>query len=303
MNMKRNRLIPAVLAALTALAVTVPVCAQYNAAESVTGDARKDTYVQGIMYNLSAEVKGLQKQGYVAARNRLDEVLQNRDQYSKPLAIISDIDLTICDDTTFQAEMMMREGRWDSGPWNGYYHAMATTADQPMPGAVEFFNYAAQQGVEIFYISNREWDTAELTAAQLKHWGLPYADLAHIGVMNHEGSGNKDERRAHVTKDHDVIMYLGDSIGDFTSDFHRTYGPFKRTAMATSPEYINKWGHEWIIFPNASYGQWAGAVWFKDKKATPADRSEYARKVLEHYRFTNPHWDVWYDGFIKDRLD
>lgn len=300
--MNRKKLIPAVLAMLTAVAVTAPVFA-YNPSESVTGDARKDTYVNGIMYQLSAEVVGLQKQAYDLARIRLDQALANRSKYDKPLAIISDIDMTIMDDATFQAEMMMRKGAWDNGPWDGYYHALATEADGIIPGAKEFFDYAASKGVEVFYITNRDWDTADLTVAQLKHAGLPYANHAHVQVMNHEGSGNKTERRANVTKDHDVIMYLGDNIGDFTEAFKRQYGPFKRTEMALSPEYYNNWGTKWIVLPNATYGAWLGAVWYKDKKATPADRSEYARKVLENSRFTNPQWNVWYDGFIKDRLN
>ena len=86
---------------------------------SVTGDARKDTYVNGIIYQYSAEVQGLQKQAYELAKIRLDQALerQKKGEYKKPIAIVSDIDETIMDDTTYQAEQMMKDGKWDNGPW------------------------------------------------------------------------------------------------------------------------------------------------------------------------------------------
>lgn len=293
MKVKRNLLIPLVLAAVTTFTSIMPA----TASDSLTGDVRKDAYANGIVYQLSAEVAGLQKQAYDLARLRLDEALMHRYEHQKPLAIVSDIDQTIMSDTTYQAEQLQKEGHWDNGPWDGYYKAVASEADQPIPGAVAFFNYAASQGVEVFYITNRDWDTLDLTVAQLKHAGLPYADAAHVQVMDKSGSSNKDARRENVLATHDVIMYLGDNIGDFTSAFKREYGALKRTEMATSPEYYDNWGTIWIVLPNATYGDYMGAVWNNDKKA---DRNEKTRELLEHWRYTNPQWKTWYEGHVKD---
>lgn len=216
---------PAVQAVSTVAApvtntVTAPVV--HGTSLSVTGNPRKDMYVNAIAYQKSAEVAALQRQAYELATLRLDQALQHKGEYKKPLAIISDIDMTIMDDTTFQAEMMKENKAFDNGPWDGYYHALATNADQPIPGSVEFFKYAASKGVSVFYITNRDWD--------------------------------------------------------------------------------KKFGTQWIVFPNATYGDWLGAVWYNNKKATAEDRSAYANNILEYYRFTNPQWKIWYDGYIKNKI-
>ena len=128
---------------------------------SIADDARKESYVNGIIYQLSAEVKALQMQAFKLARMRLDERLKEQAQgkYSKPLAIISDLDETILSDTMYLADAVQRPEAWDNGPMDEhYYAALASVACKAIPGAVEFFNYASSKGVELFYITNREPD-------------------------------------------------------------------------------------------------------------------------------------------------
>lgn len=292
----KKQLVSKVLLGLASVLVFSSVSAA-DMTNSVTGDVRKEAYVNGVVYQLSAEVKGLQKQAYELATIRLNEVLSHRSDYKKPIAIISDIDQTIMDDTNYQAEMLMKDGKWDNGPWNGYYKAIATEANVALPGAVDFFNYAKSKGVEVFYITNRDYDTVDLTVAELAHAGLPYADAAHVKVMDKTGSSNKDARRESVLKDYDVVMYLGDNIGDFTSAFKREQGALNRTSMAVSPEYINNWGTIWIVLPNATYGDYMGAVWNNDKQA---DRIEATKDLLNYHRYTNPQFKTWYKGHVKD---
>lgn len=263
---------------------------------SVTDNFRKESYVNGIIYQLSAEVKGLQMQAYDLAKIRLDEKLANKDQYTKPLAIVSDIDATLMDDATYMADIVLREGEWDNGPWDYYYDAVASTGCKALPGAVDFCNYAASKGVEMFYITNRDNDKLDLTVQQLKRAGFPNADEAHVQVMNTEGSSNKTERRANVTKDHEVLLYLGDNIGDFTADFEREMGPIKRAEMATDDKYKDLWGDKWIVLPNATYGDYVGAVWYNDKSADSAARCEKIKELFDHYKFTNKEFSNWYEA-------
>ncbi|MGP1442192.1 MAG: 5'-nucleotidase, lipoprotein e(P4) family [Anaerovoracaceae bacterium] len=263
---------------------------------SVTDDFRKESYINGIIYQLSAEVKGLQQQAYDLAKIRLDEKLANKDQYTKPLAIISDIDATLMDDATYMADIVQREGEWDNGPWDYYYDAVGSTGCKALPGAVEFCNYAASKGVEMFYITNRDHDKLDLTVQQLKRAGFPNADEAHVQVMNEEGSSNKTERRDNVTKDHEVLFYMGDNIGDFTADFTREMGPIKRAEMATDDKYKDMWGDKWIVLPNATYGDYVGAVWYNDKESDAAERCEKIKELLDHYKFTNKEFKNWYEA-------
>ena len=283
---------------LTVLSISVfSIVGANSIDDSVTGDIRKEAYVNGVIYQESAEVKGLQKQAYTLATLQLDRILSQKKDINKPLAIISDIDQTIMDDTKYQAEMLLSPGAWDNGPWDGYYKAIGTEANVALPGAVDFFNDAKSKGVSIFYITNRDHDTVELTVAELAHAGLPYADKEHVLVMDPDGSSNKDSRRAKVLENYDVVMYLGDNIGDFTSAFKREYGAIKRTELATAPEYINNWGTIWIVLPNSTYGDYVGAVWNNEKNA---NRIQASKDLLEYYRYTNPRWKKWYGGKIKE---
>lgn len=53
---------------------------------------------------------------------------------------------------------------------------------------------------------------------------------------------------------HDVVLYLGDNIGDFSDDFANAKDAIERSNLIS--QYSSKWGKEWIIFPNSVYGDW-----------------------------------------------
>lgn len=277
---------------------TAPAGNAKDIGPSVADNARKESYVNGIIYQLSAEVKGLQIQAYKLARIRLEDRLQEQAQgkYSKPLAIVTDLDETILSDTMYLADAVQRPESWDNGPFDKYYYAgLSSVACKAIPGAVDFFNYASSKGIEIFYITNRDPDKGELTVKQLQYLGFPNADKDHIQVKLQDGSSNKTQRRNNVLKDHDVIMYLGDNIGDFTGDFKTDLGPVKRTELALQAPYTDFWGDKWIVFPNATYGNYVSAVWYGDKKADAAKRVEYIKQLFDSVKFTNTEkFGTWY---------
>ena len=277
---------------------TAPAGNAKDIGPSVADNARKESYVNGIIYQLSAEVKGLQMQAYKLARIRLEDRLQEQAQgkYSKPLAIVTDLDETILSDTMYLADAVQRPESWDNGPFDKYYYAgLSSVACKAIPGAVDFFNYPSSKGIEIFYITNRDPDKGELTVKQLQYLGFPNADKDHIQVKLQDGSSNKTQRRNNVLKDHDVIMYLGDNIGDFTGDFKTDLGPVKRTELALQAPYTDFWGDKWIVFPNATYGNYVSAVWYGDKKADAAKRVEYIKQLFDSVKFTNTEkFGTWY---------
>lgn len=266
---------------------------------SVSDNYRKEAYVNGIIYQLSAEVRGLQMQAFKLARIRLADRLKEREQgkYKKPIAIISDLDETILSDSMYMTDMVQRPDLWDNGPFDHHYYAgLASTACKAIPGAVDFFNYASSQGVEIFYITNRDPDKGDLTVKQLQWLGFPNADKDHVQVKLQDNSSNKTQRRDNVLKNFDVIMYLGDNIGDFTGDFKNDYGPIKRTEMALQEPYKDFWGDKWIVLPNAVYGNYVSAVWYGDKKTDAAKRVQYTKELFDYYKFTNTEkYHSWYD--------
>lgn len=273
------------------------VAAEQKAIQEGNSTQRTETYINGLIYQFSAEVAGLQKQAYELATLKLDQKLADnqRSENSKPLALISDIDDTLISDAGYIAQVIFDDPTWDNGPWDGYYDALKTTACSPIPGALDFLNHAASKGVEVFYITNRDNDQHDLTVAQLQHWGFPNADDAHVLVMNKEGSSDKTERRAKVLEGHEVIMYCGDNIGDFTADFKPQYGSAQRSAMATQDEFAAKWGTEWIVLPNATYGDYVSAAWSKDKELSPSERANKIKAYLQERGYKSTSFENWFN--------
>ena len=52
---------------------------------------------------------------------------------------------------------------------------------------------------------------------------------------------------------HDLVMLMGDNLNDFSDDFCATGLDAVSRADAAS-QYADKWGSEWIVMPNAVYG-------------------------------------------------
>lgn len=278
----------------TTSAVASSAVASDASLEMVSKSARCESYVNGLIYQNSAEVAGLQKQAYELAEYKLKEKLANFTNTGKKPALISDIDCTLISDAAFIAQAIDKQENWDNGPWDGYYDALQTTACSPLPGALEFMKKAADQGLEIFYITNRDNDQHDLTVAQLKHWGFPYADDDHVLVMNKEGDSNKTERRNKVLETHEVLMYFGDNIGDFTADFKPQMGAVERTKMALDEQYAQKWGDSWIVLPNSTYGDYVSAAWNKQKNISAADKIKMIKELVKHYDYQNPQYENWY---------
>ncbi len=54
---------------------------------------------------------------------------------------------------------------------------------------------------------------------------------------------------------HEIVMLLGDNIGDFTDAFTSDgLDAVSRSDLASSEDYVCQWGTKWIVMPNAMYG-------------------------------------------------
>jgi 5'-nucleotidase, lipoprotein e(P4) family len=98
----------------------------------------------------AAEYDALCYQAYNIARWRLDEALSRPSD--KPIAIISDIDETFMNTSYYAVECGKNNTEFQYKTWEKWTAKAEAT---PLAGAVEFFQYAAQKGVEIFYVTNR----------------------------------------------------------------------------------------------------------------------------------------------------
>ncbi len=195
---------------------------------------------------LSSEAEALYLQGYNIATDALYTYLSiNRERQP---AVILDIDETVLDNSPFQAESVLKGVGYSEERWNEWCKLEEAV---PLPGALRFTNLADSLGVEVFYISNRSISLTHATIENLRKYGFPDADSTHLLLK--KDTSSKDKRRARVTSRWDVIMLLGDNLGDFDGVFDNREEAFGKPAVK---KHSGDFGRKFIVFPNPMYGSW-----------------------------------------------
>jgi 5'-nucleotidase (lipoprotein e(P4) family) len=233
-------------AVLLGLALASPLAAQ-DAPAYTNKDLNEQmvmalTWVQG-----SAEYRELCYQAFTLAGMLVDKAASTK--ADKPLAIISDLDETLFDNSAYDAGMVGRDTAFSNQTWQQWEAAQQALA---IPGAVDFLTAAAKK-VEIFYVTNR--DAVDATLANMKALGFPYADAKHLLVKT--TTSNKQPRFDSIAADHKVVLYLGDNANDLPIG---TYGKAQKERNALVDANRAKFGTEFIAFPNPYYGDWEPAV-------------------------------------------
>lgn len=209
----------------------------------------RDYDIQAVLWQqLAAEHRALSYQAFNLAKLRLDTYLTKKTSNNKPLAIITDIDETIFDNSPFNAKMIKSNTNYTKKNWATWVKLEKAT---PIPGSLKFLLYAASKGVEIYYISNRSSNHTKETVSNLKQIGFPIADKKHI-LLKDSISG-KETRRQIVYKTKNVIMLLGDNLSDF-SDLFDNKSTIIRNKLVDSLHL--KFGNKFIVLPNPMYGDW-----------------------------------------------
>ena len=200
--MKRKHIIIHIVSLLCIITL-IAVCYFMPRVEkaSVTGNMRSESYVGGVIYQQSAEVAALYKQTFQLAKNQLDKKIAENVGTGKSLAIVTDIDATLIDDSGYfsgvltDAEGRKKNGKdpWNNKDWCGYYTSEASDVSKAVPGAVDFVKYAREQGVKIYFITNRPYYELDLTVKQLYHEGLLDEETlkAYSGLEADNGSLQK----------------------------------------------------------------------------------------------------------------
>lgn len=198
----------------------------------------------------SAEVAALQRQTYALAQMRLDEALAAAAPDAK-LAIITDLDETVIDNSDLLVRDM--QACHDYTAWDTWKDWERTGQPRLIAGAKTFLDYADEKGVAIYYISDRYDENKAQTLASLEQLELPQVSDASVLLLGPP----KQERRASVAADHEVIMQLGDTLHDFSEEFVSSVPlDTQRELVETQAE---RFGRDWIVLPNATYGTWRKA--------------------------------------------
>lgn len=172
--------------------------------------------------HLTAAVLWLQKgetarlareQAFDYAKFLLSTKVLWKDSLSK-LAVVLDLDETVVDNSPYEARVIQNGSSFEPESWSEWVNEANADA---IPGALEFLDYADSIGVSIYYVSNRKHENLGPTLQNLIALGVPQADSSTV-LLRKEVS-DKTERRAQVSKEHEIVLMIGDQIGDFSADF------------------------------------------------------------------------------------
>jgi 5'-nucleotidase (lipoprotein e(P4) family) len=197
----------------------------------------------------AAEYKALCFQAYNIASLRLHEELALKK--TKPLAVVVDIDETVLDNSPYQAASIIGTFNYPV-QWSEW---MQIASAEAVPGAQEFLSEAALNKVEVFYVTNRKEEFKHVTIRNLIEKNFPFADSVH--VMTRITSNDKEARRQQVLSKYEIVLFVGDNLGDFNSIFDETDASV-RTAQTVENKI--EFGKRWIVLPNACYGTWLNAL-------------------------------------------
>ncbi|WP_421774624.1 5'-nucleotidase, lipoprotein e(P4) family [Gracilimonas sp.] len=202
---------------------------------------------------------------------------ENENFMKLPPAIIIDVDETVLDNSPFQARMIKQGKDFNIEDWNAWCTEAKAKA---VPGAVEFANYAADRGITIFYITNRDYEVEEATRQNLIEVGFPVSNSIDNIMTNGEEPGwnsSKTERRQQVEENYRVVMVIGDDLNDFL--------PAKDISQKKRAELVkdnSEWfGRRWFILPNPVYGSWEQGLFDFEDGLSESERNEILRKRLD----------------------
>ena len=68
------------------------------------------------------------------------------------MAVVCDIDDTLVDGVHYTANIIGRNGEWTNKAFTDFIRSKGCTA---LPGAVQFANYCVENGIALFYVTNR----------------------------------------------------------------------------------------------------------------------------------------------------
>lgn len=189
-------------------------------------------------------------------RNALVPSERVNDTPDDPLAIVVDVDETVLDNTPYNATLILEDKVYEDASWDAWCNLRAATA---LPGAVDFAQFAAHNGITMFYVTNRKAHLRDATADNLRSQGFPVPDDNSTVLPRDDARGwtkDKGSRRSFIDEKYRVVMMLGDNLGDFVDG---VYADTSARARIAAPQQ-GWWGERWFMLPNPDYGSWVDAT-------------------------------------------
>lgn len=241
--------------------------------QSVGDRGRYDALSATVWFQTSGEFRALCYQAYQLAEWRLEADLRDSVR-SKPRAVIVDVDETVLDNSPHQAKVMLTDTAYPAW-WKEWVDKAEA---RPIPGALKFLKRASSRGVSVFYVTNRSADERAATLRNLRQLGFPDADESNL--MTRESGSSKEVRRTRIAETHDIILLVGDNLGDFAAAFDRL--PLE-TRNAAVDRLQREFGSRFIVIPNPLYGDWESAVFEYGRGLSPDRRHELRKSILRSF--------------------
>jgi 5'-nucleotidase (lipoprotein e(P4) family) len=271
------------------LVVLVLVSAMGFAGPALAQDPPAHDLLNAVLWmQRSVEYRATTLTAFALARLRLDQALADPNWTAAPKeqtgayqslspAVVLDVDESILDNSGYQAWMVLKDTTFDAKTWNAYVN---TGTSQPISGAVEFARYADAKGVKVFYVTNRVTAEEPATRSNLEKYGFPMGGnvdtVLTTGKQPDWGSA-KGTRRAFIAKTYRILLNVGDNFADFVDDYRGSEAD-RLKVMETNKD---RWGREWIMIANPSYGSFESAPFGHDQKLSVGEKRKAKRGVLD----------------------
>jgi len=286
--MTRNRLL-----ALSAIAAMLSSGVLSSGIARAQDPGPADLLEAALWTQRSVEFKGNALTVYALAKLRLDQALvdkswtaapveQKGDYKELPPAVVLDVDETVLDNSLYQVWTIKAGTSFSEATWNQFCAAQVSRA---IPGAVEFTQYADSKGVKVFYVTNRAASTEKDTRENMQKLGFPMGGNVDTFLMQNEQPGwgsQKGTRRDYIAnkasdKGYRILLEFGDNFGDFDDRYRAS----EADRMKFFEENKARWGREWLVIANPTYGSFDSAPFGHDYKKSPADQRKAKLDVLE----------------------
>ena len=235
----------------------------------------------------SVEYKANAEAVFALAKIRLDQALKDKSWTAAPAeqtgdfkdlspAVVLDADETVLDNSGYQSWMVVKGETFNPKTWTQFVNSQTSTA---VPGAVEFAKYAESKGVRVFYVTNRTKGEEPATRENMRKLGFPMAaniDTILTAKEQPDWGSAKGTRRAVIAKHYRILLLMGDNFGDFTDAYKGSVDERQKVFE----ENAARWGHDWLMLPNPSYGSFESAPFGGNFKLPIEEQRAAKRGVL-----------------------
>jgi 5'-nucleotidase (lipoprotein e(P4) family) len=242
--------------------------------------ADNEYQVGAVLYmQKAAEYRALAYQAFNIARWQFDADLDKKnlkrlpkDERNQPRAVVVDIDETVLDNSPSQAYSIKNRLSFNIKDWYAWGEMRKA---KPVPGAVDFLNYAVSKGAKVFFVSNRDELQKQATIDNLKSAG--FNDVSMENVMLRTTESGKEPRRQVIASKYRIVLLMGDNLDDFSNVFERK-SIIERFSEVEKNR--NLWGKRFIVLPNAMYGTWENAI-YNYERLNETQKAERRAQALE----------------------